>query len=119
MSAHHLDALLAPTWGPAFVIDPVLGDPAIRDPSQPAAMAGYPSITVPAGFAHSLPVGIILFGAKWSEPTLISIAYSFEQHAHAWRPPQFLDTVGGKPVTAMGRGMQHEKSQSNEPRIDK
>ncbi|HEY1744256.1 MAG TPA: amidase [Granulicella sp.] len=119
MSAHHLDALLAPTWGPAFVIDPVQGDPAIRDPSQPAAMAGYPSITVPAGFIHDLPVGIILFGAKWSEPTLISIAYSFEQHAQAWQPPQFLDTVGGKPVTAMGRAMQREKSQSNEPRIDK
>jgi amidase len=50
--------------GPDFVIDPVLGDPAIRDPSQPAAMAGYPSITVPAGFIHELPVGIILFGAK-------------------------------------------------------
>ena len=119
MSAHHLDALLAPTWGPAFVIDPVLGDPAIRDPSQPAAMAGYPSITVPAGFTHDLPVGIILFGAKWSEPTLISIAYGFEQHAQAWRPPQFLDTVGGKPVTAMSRGMQREKSPSHEPRIDK
>jgi amidase len=119
MSTHHLDALLAPTWGPAFVIDPVLGDPAIRDPSQPAAMAGYPSITVPAGFAHDLPVGIILFGAKWSEPTLISIAYSFEQHAHAWQPPQFLDTVGGKPVAAMGRRMQGEKSLSHEPRIDK
>ena len=119
MSTHHLDALLAPTWGPAFVIDPVLGDPAIRDPSQPAAMAGYPSITVPAGFTHDLPVGIILFGAKWSEPILISIAYSFEQHAHAWQPPQFLDTVSGKPVAAMGRGTQGEKNLSHEPRIDK
>jgi amidase len=112
-----LDALLAPTWGPAFVIDPVLGDPAIRDPSQPAAMAGYPSLTVPAGSAHGLPVGIILFGAKWSEPTLIAIAYSFEQHAHAWRPPQFLDTIGGKPVPAMG--MHREKAQSTGPQIDK
>jgi len=119
MSTHHLDALLAPTWGPAFVIDPVLGDPAIRDPSQPAAMAGYPSITVPAGFAHDLPVGIILFGAKWSEPTLISIAYGFEQHAHAWQPPQFLDTVGGKPVAATRMGIHSEKGHPNESQIDK
>ncbi|MGC1550670.1 MAG: amidase, partial [Rhodanobacter sp.] len=98
----HLDALLSPSWGPTFVTDPVLGDhivsgdPTIGGPSQPAAVAGYPSITVPAGWAHGLPVGIVLFGTKWSEPTLISIAYGFEQHTHAWQPPQFLDTVGGK-----------------------
>jgi amidase len=97
LQAHHLDALLSPTWGPAFVIDPVLGDPAIRDPSQPAAMAGYPSITVPAGFVHELPVGIIFFGAKWSEPTLIAIAYGFEQHNRPWQEPHFLTTVDGKP----------------------
>jgi amidase len=63
-------------------------------------VAGYPSITVPAGWAHGLPVGIVLFGAKWSEPMLISIAYGFEQHTHAWRAPRFLDTVGGQPVAA-------------------
>jgi amidase len=106
LQAQHLDALLAPSWGPAFMTDPVLGDhivsgdPTVGGASQPAAVAGYPSITVPAGFAHGLPVGIVLFGAKWSEPTLISIAYGFEQHAKAWQPPQFLETVGGKPVTA-------------------
>lgn len=104
LKAQHLDALLAPSWGPAFVTDPVLGDhvvsgdPTVGGASQPAAVAGYPSITVPAGFAHGLPVGIVLFGAKWSEPTLISIAYGFEQHAKAWQPPRFLDTVGGKPT---------------------
>ncbi|WP_130619936.1 amidase [Dyella amyloliquefaciens] len=104
LKAHHLDALLAPSWGPTFVTDPVLGDhvvsgdPTVGGASQPAAMAGYPSITVPAGFAHDLPVGIVLFGARWSEPTLITIAYGFEQHAKAWQPPTFLDTVGGKPV---------------------
>ena len=86
--------------------DPVLGDhivsgdPTVGGVSQPAAVAGYPSITVPAGWAHGLPVGIVLFGAKWSEPTLIAIAYGFEQHAQAWRAPKFLDTVGGKPVVA-------------------
>jgi amidase len=105
LNAQHLDALLAPSWGPTFVTDPVLGDhvvsgdPTVGGPSQPAAMAGYPSITVPAGFAHGLPVGIVLFGTRWSEPTLISIAYGFEQHAKAWQPPLFLDSVGGTPVS--------------------
>jgi len=65
-------------------------------------VAGYPSITVPAGWAHGLPVGIVLFGAKWSEPALISIAYGFEQHTQAWQPPKFLDTVDGTPL-APGR----------------
>jgi amidase len=106
LAAHQLDALLAPSWGPAFMTDPVLGDhvvsgdPTVGGASQPAAMAGYPSITVPAGFAHDLPVGIVLFGAKWSEPTLISIAYGFEQHSKVFRAPAFLDTVGGKPQVA-------------------
>jgi amidase len=106
LQSQHLDALLAPSWGPAFMTDLVLGDhvvsgdPTVGGASQPAAVAGYPSITVPAGFAHDLPVGIVLFGAKWSEPTLISIAYGFEQHAKAWQPPEFLDTVGGKPVAS-------------------
>ena len=108
LSANHLDALLSPSWGPAFVTDPILGDhivsgdPTIGGPSQPAAVAGYPSLTVPAGWAHGMPVGIVFFGAKWSEPILISIAYGFEQHTHAWHAPQFLDTVEGKPV-AFGR----------------
>ena len=109
LKANHLDALLAPSWGPAYMTDPVLGDhivsgdPTIGGASQPAAVSGYPSMTLPAGWAHGLPVGIVLFGAKWSEPTLIAIAYGFEQHARAWQPPQFLDTVGGKPVAAMQR----------------
>ena len=106
LQSQHLDALLAPSWGPAFMTDLVLGDhivsgdPTIGGVSQPAAVAGYPSITVPAGWAHGLPVGIVFFGTKWSEPTLISIAYGYEQHSHAWQPPKFLDTVGGKPVAA-------------------
>jgi amidase len=102
LAGNHLDALLSPSWGPPFVTDPVLGDhivsgdPTVGGASQPAAVAGYPSIAVPAGFAHGLPVGIVFFGAKWSEPTLIAIAYGFEQHAHAFAPPRFLATA---PVT--------------------
>jgi amidase len=102
LQANHLDALLAPSWGPAYLTDLVLGDhivsgnPTIGGASQPAAVAGYPSITVPAGWAHDLPVGIVFFGTKWSEPTLISIAYGFEQHTHAWQPPKFLATVDGQ-----------------------
>jgi amidase len=106
LKSQHLDALLAPSWGPAFMTDPVLGDhivsgdPTVGGASQPAAVAGYPSITVPAGFAHGLPVGIVLFGAKWSEPTLIAIAYGFEQHARIWQAPQFLPTVAEKPAAS-------------------
>jgi amidase len=102
LQANHLDALLSPSWGPAYLTDLVLGDhivsgnPTIGGASQPAAVAGYPSITVPAGWAHDLPVGIVFFGTKWSEPTLISIAYGFEQHTHAWQPPKFLATVDGQ-----------------------
>ena len=99
LEAHHLDALLAPSWGPAFRTDLVLGDhilsgdPTVGGASQPAAVAGYPSITVPAGFVHALPVGIVLMTRKWGEPTLISIAYGFEQHSHAFKRPGFLATV--------------------------
>jgi amidase len=109
LQANHLDALLSPSWGPAYLTDLVLGDhivsgnPTVGGASQPAAVAGYPSITVPAGWAHQLPVGIVFFGAKWSEPTLISIAYGFEQHTHAWQAPKFLNTVDGSsyaPVVA-------------------
>ncbi len=100
LKAHHLDALLAPSSGPAFTTDPILGDHILGGASEPAAVAGYPSMSVPAGWVHGLPVGIVLFGAKWSEPTLIAIAYGFEQHAKAWQAPKFLNTVGGKPVPA-------------------
>ncbi|WP_353067094.1 hypothetical protein RBB77_10180 [Tunturibacter psychrotolerans] len=84
-------------WGPAFVIDPVLGDPAIRNPSQAAAIAGYLSIPVPASFVHELPIRIIFFGAKWSEPTPISNAYGFQQHAKPWQTLRYIDSVAGKP----------------------
>lgn len=106
LQANHLDALLSPSWGPAYMTDLVLGDhivsgnPTVGGASQPAAVAGYPSIAVPAGWTHGLPVGIVFFGTKWSEPTLISIAYGFEQHDMQFKRPRFLDTVDGKPQIA-------------------
>jgi amidase len=99
LAKDHLDALLAPSWGPAFVNDLVLGDhvvsgdPTVGGVSAPAAIAGYPSITLPVDFAHELPVGVVFFGAKWSEPTLISIAFGVEQKANAFRRPKFLATL--------------------------
>lgn len=93
MEKYHLDALLAPTSGPAWTVDLVNGDHFSVSSSQPAAVAGYPDITVPAGFVHCLPVGMSFFGSKWSEPKLIGIAYAFEQTAHVYQPPRFLPNV--------------------------
>jgi amidase len=94
MNEHNLDALVMPTGGPPFLIDLVNGDAHDGGGSSgPAAIAGYPAITVPAGHAFGLPIGITFIGRAWSEPTLIRLAYAFEQASHAWRPPQFLPTV--------------------------
>lgn len=90
---YHLDAIAAPTTNPACLTDFVTGDHWSGSCSQPAAVAGYPHITVPAGFVHGLPVGISFFGTAWSEPTLLRIAYSFEQATKRRRPPSFLPTV--------------------------
>lgn len=88
-----LDALVAITNGPAHLTDLVNGDAYTGGSSSPAAVAGYPSITVPAGFVHGLPVGISFVGAAWSEPVLIRLAYAFEQAARARRPPQLGPTL--------------------------
>jgi amidase len=93
MSAHRLDALVAPTNGPAWLIDLVNGDADGGGSSSPAAEAGYPSITVPAGYAFGLPVGISFFGRAWSEAKLIRIAYSFEQAANARHAPTYARTA--------------------------
>jgi amidase len=93
MAKHRLDVLVAPTGNPAWPTDLVNGDHFTGGSSTPAAVAGYPSISVPMGFAYGLPVNLSFFGGPWSEPTLIRIAYAYEQATRHRRPPGFLPTV--------------------------
>jgi amidase len=90
---HHLDALVAPTNTPASTIDQLTGTRFLSDSASPAALAGYPLVTVPAGQVFGLPINITFMGSAWSEPTLIRLAFAFEQAARAWRRPRFLPTI--------------------------
>jgi amidase len=87
---NRLDAIIAPTGGPAWTTDHVNGDHYSGGSSTPSACAGYPAITVPAGFVHHLPVGITFMGAAWSEPVLLRLAYAFEQATGHRKMPEFL-----------------------------
>jgi len=93
MKEHNLDAFIAPTGSPAWKTDLVNGDSYTVSSSSPAAVAGYPNITVPMGYVDGLPVGISFFGRAWSEPLLIEIAYSYEQGTKFRKAPQFLPTL--------------------------
>jgi len=93
MDKNRLDAIVAPTGGPAWMTDLVTGDHFTGGSSNAAAVAGYPNINVTAGHVFGLPVGISFFGRAWSEPTLIKLAYSFEQATRARQTPRFLPTI--------------------------
>jgi len=91
MDEHNLDALVAPTGAPAWTMDLINGDHDLGGSSTPAAVSGYPNVTVPAGYSFGLPVGLSIMGRAWSEATLIRLAYAFEQTTNVRRPPQFRE----------------------------
>jgi amidase len=93
LTKHRLQAIVAPTCGPAPLNDYVLGDPVWPGCTTPAAVAGYPHVTVPAGFVTGLPVGISFFGTAWSEPVLLKLAYAFEQASRSRRAPPFATSA--------------------------
>jgi amidase len=93
LRAHSLDALVAPSGGPAWLTDYVTGDYHGAGSSTPAAVAGYPVITVPAGYVWGLPIGISFFAGAFAEPTLLRLAYAFEQITKVRREPQIRATV--------------------------
>ena len=97
MDKHRLDALVAPTQGPSWLIDWVNGDSDVGGCSTPAAVAGYPHVTVPMGQVRGLPVGLSFFGRAWSEARLLALAFAYEQASHARKPPTFAASAALPP----------------------
>lgn len=93
MREHKLDAIVAPTGSPPWTIDLVNGDHFTGGSSSPAAVSGYPSLTVPAGYVFGLPVGLSFIGGPYSEGVLIRLAHAFEVATRVRRPPRFLPTA--------------------------
>ena len=97
LEKHRLDAFLSFSGGPAAVRDPVYGDRGSGGSTSPSAPAGYPCLTVPAGFVRELPVGIAFFGPAWSEPTLLQLGWAVEQASRRRQPPRFLPSLDSPP----------------------
>ena len=116
MAAENLDAIIAPTNEPASVTDPVNGDDFSNfiGSSSPPAVAGYANVTVPAGFVGPLPVGVSFIGGRWDEPTLIGLAYAFEQATQVRVPPDFIPTIGDDASVAR-QPSSHEKQKAAVP----
>jgi amidase len=94
MARYHLDAIMAPTNSPAWKTDYATGDAFVLGSSTPAAVAGYPNVSVPAGYAGPLPIGVSFFADRWSDATVLSLAAAFERAHPAYRPPRFVPTIG-------------------------
>jgi amidase len=119
LAAEDLDAIIAPTNGPAWVTDPVNGDlggdfSTFIGSSGPPAVAGYANVTVPAGFVGPLPVGVSFIGGRWDEPTLIALAYAFEQATQIRVPPQLIPSIGDGSSAARQRSS-HETQKASIP----